>query len=227
MNRLLLLSTLVFMATTTYLLYRLNTTSNQPPCSTCFETNCDTPFQSMSLETALQMIRNYKSQQWSTINEAHFSNQEKTDARSVWFSLPVLKRFIYEMEHQTMTTCTDCAADLGIRFYYGSYPDQETMQSNPAYAEVPAEYAGMHTLLMVPTIRVDEKDIDFNPHDMEGCQPRGIQSGVNMILSAPLSGDVMLQNHGHLIPPPFNANACSGARLLRLSDGITGDCSPE
>ena len=135
------------------------------------------------------LVDNYRNNQLSFINE----NLGKEDAHSIWFDLPSLKKFIAEIEHEAQRvdpSATD--KDLGIRLYYGAYPD------SPA-APTPEDYAKRHTLVMIPTKKMDDGsgallDFDFNPFDSA--------SKVNSLAAtASISKNSLGQNHGSLIPP--------------------------
>lgn len=236
----LLFLTILFMASTAYLGYRLlSLKESTPPCTTCYSMDCESPFNSISMETALSMIRMYRDKQWTASNGLLPGNQNIQDARSVWFSLKTLKRFIYEIEAQSAAQCNDCSAQLGVRIYYGAYPDKVSMSNNPDLRDLPAEYAHLHSVLFVPTVREGNLDLDFFPGMMENCKPGSIEDVVDskgvrsdkkspILLLAPASNlDGSVMNHGHLVPPPFDATICTGAKLLRIADNLQGSCIPQ
>lgn len=118
----------------------------------------------MSNSLIQTLIDNYRQNHLTAINTALGIQ----DAHSIWFDLPKLKNFIAKIEEEAAKVNPDSSAeDLGIRFYYATYPKQENwsiMDSHP----VPTEYAGKHTLVMIPTLKkADEAgeliDHDFNP----------------------------------------------------------------
>ncbi len=129
------------------------------------------------------------------------------DARSIWFDLTKMKKFIGFIESFACAQkCTD-SMRFGIRMYYSKYPaDAQTLKS----IGVPAEYANMHTLFMVPTFwdAVKGENIDFDPKGkIENCKPGPIDSikGVVYGYTARITGDGSdAENHGGLRPPPDN-----------------------
>jgi hypothetical protein len=129
-------------------------------------TESNNPLQPGTMSNSLiqALIDNYRQNHLNAINTALGIE----DAHSIWFDLPKLKNFIAKIEEEAAkvnpATSTE---DLGIRFYYATYPKQENwsiMDSHP----VPAEYAGRHTLVMIPTLKKASEtgeliDYDFNP----------------------------------------------------------------
>jgi hypothetical protein len=104
------------------------------------------------------------------------------DARSVWFSLETLKQFLWEIESKS-ATCKGCETlNLGVRIYYGVYPEP----SDPNDTTFQAKEKKKHSVFMVPTYAKRDankvlRDYDFNPNQLtaiiEGekhgskCQP--------------------------------------------------------
>lgn len=152
----------------------------------------------MSNSLIQTLIDNYRQNHLTAINTA----LEMQDAHSIWFDLPKLKNFIAKIEEEAAKVNPDTSAeDLGIRFYYATYPKQENwsiMDSHP----VPAEYAGKHTLVMIPTLKkADEAgeliDYDFNPFQSA--------EGKSLVLAnkgTEEDDDTGLgENNGILVPP--------------------------
>ncbi|EJL68022.1 hypothetical protein [Chryseobacterium populi] len=155
----------------------------------------------MTTSLIQELVNNYRNNHLMAIN----STLEITDAHSIWFDLPKLKKFIADIEIEAQKVNPDTTEnDLGIRFYYAAYPKLENwdiMESHP----VPTEYAEKHTLIMIPTLKSENEegellDYDFNP-----------LSAVNGQMSAmafkssnaddPEEDESLAQNHGQLIPP--------------------------
>lgn len=163
------------------------------------------------------LAKNYKDRQLQAINSAHYPGS--SDARSVWFDMETLKRFIHEIESQTCGKCDNSDKMLGVRIYYGAYPDStkwtDSLWAN-ALAGVPMENAGKHTVMMVPTYRdiSTQADIDFDPdYVTDGCDFTNIESFYNNMKTQPPAGVTLsilstmngtAQNHGQLIPPPYD-----------------------
>lgn len=129
------------------------------------------------------LVDNYRNNQLAIIND----NFGFPDAHSVWFNLPILKKFISDIEEEAQKidpAVTD--EDLGIRFYYAAYPEEPR-------EGVPEDYAKRHTLIMIPTKKQEDLNYDFNPYTEEHEKAMAITVGrASMALA---------QNHGCLTPP--------------------------
>ncbi len=138
------------------------------------------------------------------------------DARTIWFSMGTLKRFLWLIEKKSCGLCID-KEKLGVRIYYGRYP--QNFGTNQNYANIPGTYGGKHTLFMVPTYNNGGINIDFNPAHKDSCRPMAIKNipgtGGDYLILSPNArmytnnsvtntpSDV-IQNHGDLMPPPAN-----------------------
>jgi hypothetical protein len=103
------------------------------------------------------------------------------DSRSCWYSIDTLKKFMCLIErYARMDPGFDPAtSDLGIRFYYATYPDTEQqpmlLKTGPT---VPPKLINVsvglhHTLFMVPTHHDKETDLDldvFQPMTVRGSE---------------------------------------------------------
>jgi hypothetical protein len=185
-------------------------------CTPCLETK---NYEPLSADYVTKLISDYRNHHWSTINSNYISStfgDDKMDSRSVWFDLNTLKSFINTIEVKTSATCGDhCAKHLGLRMYFGEY--------DASNAPLP-EYVGLHTLLMVPTMRnpdatalnTPSENVDFDPSHLAKCTPVAYDSSWQKIMVlAPTSLDMM--NHGTLIPPPDLIH-CTGATLMHYID---------
>ena len=159
--------------------------------STCH--NCDfsaSTFQSISVETAHQLADNYKQICQPALNATLPNPESMEDARSAQVSLTELKTFIYALEEQTCRI--DSLRNLGVRFYYGRYPDLNRLTAkDPLYADlhtVNPEYSFLHTLFVVPAYIGS----DGQSHDLPA---RIEKTGGN--------NTVLIMNHMNLSPPPF------------------------
>ncbi|RKS96074.1 hypothetical protein [Chryseobacterium defluvii] len=150
------------------------------------------------------LVDNYRNSQLAAINTSLNMN----DAHSIWFNLATLKKFIADIESETQKVNPDVSEnDLGIRFYYAAYPSAENwdqMENQP----IGQDYAGKHTLVLVPTLKKANEegeflDYDFNPLSSNTYQK--INTALTLTLESddtPLSDDdTLAQNHGQLIPP--------------------------
>lgn len=213
-----------------------------PPPGPTPATNCyagssnQTSFPGLSALLVKSLVDNYRNRQLSAINGQYYTNAGAEggtpadgDARSVWFDMEVIKRFIYEIESKTCDACTTPTKTLGIRIYYGTYPDT-SVWSDPVWAEalegVDPSYAGKHTVMFVPTYRDSTgADIDFDPnHVNSSCDFSVIddfynkmKSGnpANVTLTVLSSINTSVQNHGQMVPPPYD-----DAQILNRGAGI-------
>ncbi|MGB0948991.1 MAG: hypothetical protein ACPGU0_02650 [Marinirhabdus sp.] len=168
------------------------------------------------------MTEEYKTKQLKAINDAEHTRFNSTpdpvngDSRAIWFDLETLKEFIYHIEAKAKNHPTPAhSKDLGVRIYYASYPKYETWER--LYKDLPGtgdnvltqDYEERHTLVMVPTIRKDGLEVDFNPLDpCTYCKGMDLRTysrkSTNPILAIagiPKSGSEGAQNHGNLYPP--------------------------
>lgn len=166
-------------------------------------TESNNPFQPGTMSNGLiqALIDNYRQNHLNAIN----TNLGIDDAHSIWFDLPKLKSFIAKIEEEAAKVNPSASEeDLGIRFYYATYPKQENwsiMDSHP----VPVEYAGKHTLVLIPTLKkADETgeliDYDFNPFQSADGKPLALNArsakGIEQDDDTGLG-----ENSGTLIPP--------------------------
>lgn len=132
----------------------------------------------VSLELIKNLIDNYRSNQLTHINE----KLDTEDAHSIWFSLETLKSFIARIEEEAQKIDSSVSEnDLGIRFYYAAYPE---VPLDP----IPENFSKKHTLVMIPTKKLDGLHHDFNPFDEENA----------LAVTGRMS---LAQNHGDLVPP--------------------------
>lgn len=164
----------------------------------------------MSNSLIQALIDNYRQNHLTAINSALGIQ----DAHSIWFDLPKLKSFIAKIEEEAVkVNPATSEADLGIRFYYASYPKTENwdiMASHP----VPQEYAEKHTLVLIPTVKKTSEngvayDSDFNTFQANGDNSKLALNARNFTPSGNGDGDGgpqgddtgLGENSGTLIPP--------------------------
>lgn len=164
----------------------------------------DDQMNTMNFTLVQNMIENYKNNQLKVINS---SFESINDAQSVSFDLETLKKFLYHLEKNTKKNNeTITNEQLGVRMHYAAYPDDETMRSNNDLINVNPEFKKHHTIIMIPTIKVNGIMVDFNPLDVNTYK-NGLpinQSSINTTIQKKLStiyGITGAQNHGTLIPP--------------------------
>jgi hypothetical protein len=225
MKQLLVASNLVTLALLGIMWLNACSTTDPCPATSCYSVDTN-HLEGVTLDYAKSLVNHYREKQWTALRGGNTQNE--IDARSAWFSLDTLKRFIHEIEQSACSSCGD-SLRLGVRIYYGTYP--ETNQWVPAtMAGVNPKYAGHHTLLMVPTYweKQDLANIDFDPRHASGsCIP----SDLRTIPGASAVGflePTSFMNHGGNWPPPYdnrfephfdpNHIVDEGTRLATLAD---------
>lgn len=150
----------------------------------------------MKLDLVQEMVTNYQTKQYQSIL-TNKDNPMEFDAQSVRFSLDALKNFITTIEEQVALHPEHDLKKLGVRFYYCAYPESESWNDHQGLANVPTEYAKLHTLVAIPTAVINDVESDFDPLDVNtytGDKPT--QGGLL----------IMAENHGGLTPPNPNEN---------------------
>jgi len=163
---------------------------------------------------AIQMVGNYATNYIPAIkmDETIATMRQPAnqgDSRSIWFSINKLQAFFTQVQNLTNTNFNNPGWELGIRFYFAQYPgtnDPCWGKTLPTHCQ---QYAGMHTLIMVPTYNVNTANpdyvltdnIDFDPNFNDGngmpLNWSSIYSGKN----APVM--LTMMNEGGLMPPPW------------------------
>lgn len=170
-----------------------------------------------------EIVNGYENRQLRYINSADTST---TDTQAIWFDLETIKKFIYHVEVNSKNLDDSISSsDLGLRFYYASYPiviDSKDPELGDLYGK---EYEKRHTLVAVPTKRIGNEDVDFNPLDIDtyalGLKATGKYDRIEVDgsfnfrnpMEVPVLGPAMeessrgpqspigAQNHGNLYPP--------------------------
>ena len=201
-------------------------------CSSCYSPNCEISPQ-FDLPAAMELVSNYRNNHWMKINGncapfniATMAGKKDADtiidSRSAWFDLGTLKKFIHTIE---VSSCCDTCPNLvlGIRIYYAEYP-QDTAELRVRYNVNNPSYAGLHTLLMIPTFRDEiSRDVDFNPGQIirTGCS---VLSTFETTTTGPVFSmlpSTTAKNHGGLAPPPYFCNLYwnnTGALFMKYVD---------
>jgi hypothetical protein len=210
-----------------------STTDPKPEPTEC--NHCKTytgGFKGIPVKLAYEMVDLYKQHHWQNYTVKTGDNTAPTDARTVWFSLDSLKRYIWYIEEEVCKNKCVNPDDLGLRFYYGEYPDKETWakldgENDPASMKHKEAYQGLHTILIVPTYYSKNSDmnVDFDPHETtmkDGkCSPTPLQDVFDSREASSKSKDAKqnerykpmvymysadvnstIKNKGSLIPPP-------------------------
>jgi len=135
--------------------------SNRAPICSDYEDKIST----LPIKVIKRMIAEYRNNQLAAINQLPIVNEN--DAQAIWFDLETLKKFLYNIESIATKNNSEIVDKLlGVRIYYVSYADSEYNKDSiglkrPDYKD----YAHKHTLLMVPTVKSNGIDYDFNPMD--------------------------------------------------------------
>lgn len=147
----------------------------------------------LTMKLVETLVDNYKSRQlYSIENSPTFPMA--FDARAALFPIKALKSFIETIEEEVAKHPERPIENIGIRFYYASYPELKDWEDE-LYEElqpVPLDYNKLHTLIAVPTVEIDGVQYDFDPYDEAtygGAKPS--DSGMA----------IMAENHGSLYPP--------------------------
>jgi len=146
------------------------------------------------------LINNYRSNHLVSIKDKLGFD----DAHSIHFDLATLKKFISDIETETKKSNPSVTEeDLGIRFYYAAYPktaDWEIMADTP----IGIEYAQKHTLVMIPTMKMEDEEGEMLPYDFNPLGAGNSDEVLAMASSKNVndpSEESLAQNHGQLIPP--------------------------
>lgn len=170
-------------------------------------------FSGVNGELARELVENYRIHQWASYSQAAGFE----DARAVWFSVERIKQFIYQIEQTTCAHKCDTNAVLGIRIYFGAYPDLATWDHDhnglvtsatgvtPLTYAVDASYEKHHTLMMVPTYYdpVQHQDVDFDPLHWgnDKCTPDRVDT---VMTTMGFLVPTYFPNHGGDWPPSYD-----------------------
>ena len=189
-------------------------------CKTCYPTVCSEPFDGVPTDLAKGMIDSYRVHHYAAINSYCSSVAGRPDSRCVWFSLARIKRFVYEIEYKMCSKTNDMdTTELGVRMYFAEYPALANLPSN-----IDPTYAGLHTLIMVPTYWDGRVDRDFDPAYIgSNGRPTPMDSvgdNLSALVTQGLPANNTMRNHGSMFPPPYPVTTCSGADFMYYADGI-------
>jgi hypothetical protein len=175
-----------------------------PTCPQCdYSANPDFP--RISDTTAQLLANEYINNGQGSVADPNDPNSLSPDARCINFPLPVLKKYIWDLEKMVCNSKTVKNDDLGIRFYYGRYPNLQTSAPSDL-STVPIEYSYRHTLFLVPTVLSGSVYMDYNP-----VNPDSTSSSYD----DPAQSCIM--NHGNVTPPPFTADGAAPALVMRTT----------
>lgn len=157
-----------------------------------------------------KMIAGYRNNQLKEI-----SNSIPNDAESIWFDLETLKSFIEQIEFNAKSNNAK-SSELGIRFYYASYPEKAELKNYKDLKDISENYCKLHTLVAVLTINRNGVDHDFDPinpltyskslKEIEDYKnPQTKITGMHAADDSKTKNTTMAaRNHGSVIPPGSN-----------------------
>ena len=167
-------------------------TSQTAPATSCVECTNDN-FIGLKASDFYKGLARYRKFHWNVINNrvsAELNNGTPfQDARSCWYSIETLKKFICLLEkYASSGSLRFTSKDLGIRFYYAAYDTSKfdshfilTRDGSSGLVKTPL---GMHhTLFLVPTYFDTElkQDVDFDPRLSNGFTLDQINKGANTV----------------------------------------------
>jgi len=171
--------------------------------------NCDysaePEFTGISKAAALDLADRYRNQCQPLLTTIIPGNN--MDARSIVFPIEALKKLIWEIESNVRPLSAN--VELGIRMYYGKYPDIAAIKEDPDHplhddlSNLPDEYSFHHTIFLVPTYKDDVNFVDFDPWE---CNQNGALVKMDSNIPSTANSGVMTaqMNHGNISPPPFS-----------------------
>lgn len=167
-------------------------------------------------KTAIALSKAYAADNAKSLVYVDNKVTTEKDARSIWFSLNDLKKYVAYIEQQARKSGCTNIDNFGLRLYYGKYPSKEEIAAN-ANLKGLENYASRHTIFFSPTF-YDKKtntNIDINPTQVsrdcgfnlannENTKPQTKQMGILLFAPTPppAEEDNYLLNHGTLKPPP-------------------------
>ena len=180
-----------------------------------------------TLKTGLisDLVERYRKNQLTYINrkmqEMNLDLHSNSDSHAIWFDLDTIKKFIYHIEKNVQTNNMPADTKLGLRIYYGAYPEAENF-TRDGYEDLAdlandaEKYSLRHTLIFIPNIYNETiaDDVDFNPLDKDTYSgyvsmpkknsPTAIApyeaAGYEPMALTPTQR-IAAMNHGHLYPP--------------------------
>ncbi len=127
------------------------------------------------------------------------------------------------MRPRLVQTSPQDVPKLGIRVYYAEYPTTKSELDAYSDGETPMDekYAGLHTLLMVPTYdETPDKHVDFDPDNNANTQCPTYSVFDTTYVGTDLLA-LAAQNHGGLAPPPYLCDGywyLTGALFMQYVD---------
>lgn len=163
----------------------------------------------ISKETSYLLANNYK----ESIARSEYNNPNNPDSRSVWFSYDEMKKYMCVLENEYKKTHDEDPdlSKLGIRVYFGRYPDlkieslskfgsDSNIISNDLRSLIPegidddTNYSNKHCVFFVPTYEAKSKNGDKINQDF---------MTERLVTNPKATSGILLinKNHGGLAPP--------------------------
>lgn len=176
-----------------------------------FDYTDEPAYTGISKAAAKDLADRYKKECQPLLTSRMPDSAHNKDARSIVFPIEQLKKMIWEIESNTRNLNTNC--ELGIRMYYGKYPDIAAIQKDANhplhndYQHLPADFSHHHTIFLVPVYKDDNNiDHDFDPWQAAATgvlQALDLKKDDHIQNDSPMTAQM---NHGNICPPPFNVN---------------------
>ena len=121
------------------------------------DSGCDpNSFYGLTVKEFMEGVARYKTTRADLIDSSLYMDTNNIrDARSCWYSIDTLKKFICLIEKFSAPLGIN-HHQLGIRFFYAVYAADTSLLLHK-------RYKGHHTLFMVPTRKEEGRNIDFDP----------------------------------------------------------------
>lgn len=170
-------------------------------------------------EMMVALIKNYKEQVWSKTSD---TAADKHDARYMEISIEQLENFIAYAKQSARKDGVNLAS---VRMYYINYPGQkktdEYLMAHKT-GNVFEDYAGCHSLALVPVVGADIHDANRKDYYSVGHPPvatgipTDIPSSSNLVFVPDNCGPTSpMENHNELCPP---MKGCITGTLLEVAD---------
>lgn len=187
----------------------VTTVETQDSAKLCY--NCAGDHFALDITHFYSDLRRYRQTHYALYN--HYRETQGApgfqDARSCWFSLDTLQKFLCLFRHYTdSTSCIGASHflsshDLGLKFYYAVYDSGVTSEGY--------DYGYHHTLVIVPAYKNDRNElIDFDART--SCQSGNIVPLNKLSASSQFFGlggsqvTATAGNQGQLCPPKCPTN---------------------
>lgn len=169
----------------------------------------------------VQMIRNYKTEVWTKTSDVPGG---KADARFMEISIEQLENFLAYAKQSAQKDGLNVSS---VRIYYINYPGIKKTQSYLAEhktGNVFEDYAGCHSLALVPVVGSDMHDPERRDYYKQGMSatapmnPADFQttSAAAMIfVPNNCSANSPMENHNELCPP---FRGCEHNSLIEIAD---------